>query len=224
LPEPHDPLELRPAALFILQNHDTRIHLVPKLIPLLQEPDSGLRLAVLSVVEQPDASQLPLLLLVGNDPDAKVRMELLRCLSQMGRSAIRAEAAVLKLCADSDIDVRLHAAWALWKITGQTNTAIPMLESAVSQDPGRDHRTVYQLVLMGDTAPFFVTTLVNSLANSNAGDRAIVCTLLGEIGPPAAAAIPALRRALQDPEAEVRRRAEVALGRIDPEHATTHSP
>jgi hypothetical protein len=225
LPEPYDPLALRSAALFVLRN-TASIHITPKLLPLLQKPDSALRLAVLSVIVKPDASQIPSLLLARDDPDAKVRREVLRCLSQIGHSATAAVSAVSELCADSDRDVRQDAAWTLWKITGQTNTTVPVLEELLSQqhDEDRRHQAAYDLLVMGDSAPTLVTTLINSLTNRQAGDRATVCSFLRDIGPPAAAAIPALRKALQDPEPEVRRRAEVALSRIDPEHAATPAP
>ena len=222
LPEPYDPLALRAAALFVLRN-SVRIHITPKLLPFLKEPDSGLRLAVLSVV-QPEAGQIPFLLLASDDPDAKVRREVMRCLSQIGPSAANAAPAVLQLCGDSNMDVRQDAAWVLWKITGQTNTAVPVLEGILDAAAGRNDVAAYHLLIMGDSAPFFVTTLINALTNSQAGDRAIVCSLLRDIGPPAAAAIPALRQALQDPEPEVRRNAEVALSRIEPQHAATHAP
>ncbi|HSY44229.1 MAG TPA: HEAT repeat domain-containing protein, partial [Candidatus Acidoferrum sp.] len=82
----------------------------------------------------------------------------------------------------------------------------------------------YHLRVMGDSSPFLVNTLANSLTNSQAGDRAIVCSFLGQIGPPAFAAIPALRKSLQDPEPEVRRCAEVALSKIEPSRPATNSP
>jgi HEAT repeat protein len=222
VPEPYDPLALRRAALFALQG-PVRIHISPKLLPLLKEPDSGLRLAVLSVV-QPEAGQIPFLLMADDDPDTNVRRAVLRCLSQLGPSASNAAPAVLKLCADSNSDVRADAAWVSWKITGQTNTAVPVLESVLGEAAGRNPAVAYHLLIMGDSTPFFVTTLINTLTNSQGGDRAITCSLLRDIGPPAVAAIPALRQALQDPEPEVRRRAEVALSRIDPAHAATHAP
>ncbi len=120
LPEPFDPLALRTAALFVLQSPGS-IDIAPKLLPWLKEPDFRLRLAILSVVSQPDASQIPFLLLAGDDPSVRVRSEVLRHLSQIGPSAARAAPAVLKHCGDSDLNVRQDAAWALWKITGQTN-------------------------------------------------------------------------------------------------------
>ncbi len=101
-----------------------------------------------------------------------------------------------------------------------------MLESTLTQnqdETSRD-RVAYHLLLMGDSAPLLVNTLISSLTNTEAGVRANVCSLLRDIGPPAAAAIPALRETLQDSVPEVRRRAEVALSRIDPEHVATNSP
>jgi HEAT repeat protein len=223
LPEPYDPLALRAAALMALEN-PVRIHIVPKLLPLLKEHDSGLRLAVLSVIVQPDASQIPFLLLAGDDPDAKVRREVLRCLSQIGLSASNAAPAVLKLCADSASAIRQDAAWTLWKITQQTNAAVPMLESDLRLPAAIDQSAAYHLLLMGDSSPFLVDTLIDALTNRKAGDRAIICSFLRDLGPPAAAAIPALRKAMHDPEPEVRRRAEVALTRIDPQQIATNSP
>jgi HEAT repeat protein len=215
------------AAVVVLQ-HSSSSQIISNLYPMLKEPDSGLRLAVLQAVANriPDAGQIPLLVLAGNDSDPYLRGEVWRRLSRMGASAASAAPAVLKLCADNNIDVRQDAAWTLWKITDRTNTAIPVLEDALSQnqDAARRHLAAYHLLIMGDSDSFFVTTLVNSLTNSQAGDRASVCTFLGEIGPPAATAIPALRKALHDSETEVRRRAEVALSTINPKHAATNSP
>jgi HEAT repeat protein len=226
-PYPNEPELLRMAAVVVFQ-HSPSNRIIPNLYPMLKKPDSALRLAVLLATTNriPDASQIPLLLLAGNDPDLSVRAEVWHRLSQMGAAATNAVLAVLELCADHNIDVRQEAAWALWKITHQTNNAVPVLESVLSQyeEAGRRHLAAYHLLVMGDSAPFFVTTLANSLTNSQAGDRATVCSFLGQLGPPAAAAAPALRKALQDPEAEVRRRAEVALTKIDPTHAATHAP
>jgi HEAT repeat protein len=227
LPIRDDPWELRMEAVIVFQ-HAAPNRPMPNLYEMLKEPDSGLRLAVLNATENriPDANQISLLLLAGNDPDTSVRQEVWHRLEHIGASASNALPFVLKLCSDDNINVRQDAAWALWNITGQTNTAVPVIESALSRSlsASRRHQMAYHLLMMGDSAPFFVATLVNSLTNNEAGDRVTVCSFLREIGPPASSAIPALRKALQDPEPEVRRRAEVALSRIDPEHAATNSP
>jgi HEAT repeat protein len=234
LPPPEDLQELRSAAGFVVLN-TSLIDIVPKLLPLLEEPDSELRLAVLQTVSNrigpPDASQISFLLLAANDSSPKVRAMALLCLSRMGRSATSAEPIALKLCADSDTGVRTYAASTLWKITGQTNKAVPVLEG-VLDDLGRKHDATNShwvacyLLEMGESDSSLVPIFINSLTNIHlrTGERMSACSCLGRIGPPAAAAIPALREALQDPDAEVRRRANAALSRIDPKRAVTHSP
>ncbi len=227
LPKPDEPALLQMAAVVVFQRSPSN-ELFPDLYPMLKEPDSAVRQAVLNATKDhnPDASQIPLLALAADDPDITVRTEVWRRLSRLGPAATSALPYVLKFCADHDPQVRQDAAWALWQITKQTNAAVPVLEDALSRnrDAGQRHLAAYHLLVMGDSGPTFVTALVDSLTNSQAGDRAAVCSFLGQIGRPAAAAIPALRKALQDPEPEVRRRAEVALSSIDPEHAATNSP
>ncbi len=227
LPKPDEPNLSQMAAVVVFQRAaSTRA--IPNLYPMLKEPDSGVRQAVLNAMKEriPNRDQIPLLVLAGNDPDPTVRRDVWNRLSQIGPAATNAVPVVLQLCADQNIDVRQDAAWALWQITRQTNTAALVLEGAVSQDPIAVHRhlAAYHLLVMGDSSRQFITALVDSLTNSQAGDRATVCTFLGQIIPPAVTAVPALRKTLQDPEPEVRRCAEVALSRIDPEHAATNSP
>jgi hypothetical protein len=221
LHKPDDPALLRMAAVIVLQ-HSTSNQIISDLYPLFKEPDSALRLAVLEATDNhtPDAAQLSLMVLAGNDPDAYLRSEFWRRLGKMGPSAASAAPAIENFCADQNINVRQDAAWTLWKITGHTNTAVPALEGALDQneDAGRRHSAAYHLLIMGDSSPLFVNTLINSLTNSQAGDRASVCTFLGEISPPPASAIPALQKALKDSDAEVRRCAGAALSRIDPQH------
>jgi HEAT repeats len=221
LPEPEEPNLLRMAAVVVLQRSSSS-QIISNLYPMLKEHDSSLRLAVLQAVENrvPDAGQLPFLVLAGDDPDPYLRSEVWRRLSSMGPSAASAAPDVLKLCTNNSSEVRQHAAWTLWRMTGQTNTAVPVLESILSQnqDANRSHLIAYHLLIMGDSDPFFVHTLIDALADGQTVDRAIICSFLGQIGPPAAAAIPALQKALHDPEAEVRRSAEVALSTIDAKH------
>jgi hypothetical protein len=227
LPMREQPGMLRMEAVIVFERR-APTQPMPDLYAMLKEPDSDLRLAVLDATRNraANASQLPLLILAARDPDMRVRSEVWRRLGRMGALADDSIPTLLKFCEDSNPDVRQEAAWALWNITGKTNIAITVTESVLSQrqDANSRHKMAYHLLMMGDSAPFFVTTLINSLTNSSAGDRAIICSFLGQIGPPAAAAIPGLRKALQDPEPEVRRRAEVALSRIEPEHSATNSP
>jgi hypothetical protein len=227
LPKPDEPALLQMSAVVVFQRSSTN-QPFPDLYPMLKESDSAVRQAVLNATKDhnPDASQIPLLALAANDPDITVRTEVWRRLSCIGPAATDALPYVIKFCADHDVQVRQDAAWALWQITKQTNAAVPVLEDALglNQDAGQRHSAAYHLLVMRDSGPAFVTALIDSLTNSQPGDRATVCTFLGQIGPPAAAAIPALRKVLQDPEPEVRRRAEVALNKIEPARAAARSP
>jgi len=196
LTQPNDPQTLRSAAELVLLNVPSS-QIAPKLLPLLKELDSAVRLAVLNSVQNfigpADIGQAPMVLLAAKDPDA---------------------------------DVRMRAALALWKITGQTNTAIPVLETTLNltQDAVRRHWAACYLLEMGKSDPLLTVIFMNSLTNGQPGVRMSACSCLGRIGPSAAAAIPSLRNALHDPQAEVRRRAEMALRAIDPKHAVTNSP
>ena len=67
--------------------------------------------------------------------------------------------------------------------------------------------------------PVLVSALIDWLTNNFTGDNRMgACNCLNQIGPPAAAAIPALRIALNDPDIMVRQQAKFALMSIDPEH------
>jgi HEAT repeat protein len=195
-PQPADHAELRSAAGLVLMNNPFD-DIVPKLLPLLATPDSGVRMAVFSAVQNrigpTDAGQVPVVLMAANDPD---------------------------------LDVRMEAAVALWKITGQTNTAVPILQSILVRQADARHRhwAACYLWEMRQADPLLIPTFIDSLTNRQAGIRMSACSCLGQIGPPATAAIPALRQALQDVDSEVRRRAKSALTRIDPQHPAADSP
>ena len=66
-------------------------------------------------------------------------------------------------------------------------------------------------------------TLMKALENPRVGVRGYAAWTLGEIGPKARAAIPALVKALGDSDADVRRLAAGALGEIGPEDTETLS-
>jgi hypothetical protein len=59
-----------------------------------------------------------------------------------------------------------------------------------------------------------VPDLIVLLGNEDIGSRNSACIALQDIGPAAAEALPALRKALDDPNATVRRFAQVAIDRI----------
>jgi len=190
LPRLHDPSTLRSASFLILFETGSG-QVVPKLLPFLKEPDSELRLRILQVGY-----------------------------NRLGPSNANQVRFVRLAANDTNLDVRMAAALALWQITSETNTTIPVLEGALRQDPNEERRlrAAGFLVAMGQSNSLVTTTLINSLTNDNAALRATACYHLGLLGPPVASAIPALREALNDPTPVVRQYAKSALSRIDPEH------
>lgn len=100
--------------------------------------DTSFRVEILSAVRQQvrpaDADLVPFLLLAAKDPSFNVRENAMVCLGRIGPSASNAVPIVQQLCSDSDVDVQIEAGWALWNITGQTNVAVPILESALSRN------------------------------------------------------------------------------------------
>ena len=230
LPQPSDdPRTLQLAAFSVVRSFPDS-PLFPKLPVLLKEADSEIRGEVLPLVYSrigpEDAGQIPFLLWAANDTNAIVRAEVLLCLSRIGRSATNAVPAVLKLCADKDMDVRMDAAQALWKITGQTNIAVPVLEGILSQENDAHclEWVTGFLLEMGKPAPSLISVLTNSLTGGRIEERLGACACLRHIGPLAAAAIPALRNALQDSNPQVRQRAKWALTGIVPEATAANSP
>jgi HEAT repeat protein len=150
LPQPYDPLELNLAASFVVLNyHESTI--VLKLLPLLRLRATDLRTEILSAVQDrigpADAGQIPAMLVAATDPSFTVREELMVCLGRIGRSATNAVPTIVKLCSDEDVDVRMEAAWALWNITGQTNIAAPVLESASPQNQLAHRRRLAAILL-----------------------------------------------------------------------------
>jgi hypothetical protein len=228
-PQPDESKTLRLAAVFVVLNSPAS-QIVPKVLPLLKDSDNRVSQAVeymaCAQISPPNSGQVPFLILACNDPNFFGRREALDALGRIGRSATSAVPILLNLCADKDMDVRINAAVALWRITGQTNQAVPVLEGllAQSQEWHSPHWAAIYLLQMGKSDPQWITALINSLTNGLRVERFGACALLSQIGPPAAAAIPALRRALQDPDAIVRKHAKWALIRIDPKHATADSP
>ena len=94
-----------------------------------------LRQAAVRIVEKsPLIGTAPNLVAMLKDPDPLLRTGVLQCLICIGRDASNAGPAVLQLCRDKDLNVRTDAALALWRITGQTNSAVLVLEDVLGQN------------------------------------------------------------------------------------------
>ena len=109
--------------------------------------------------------------------------------------------------ASEDDREALAAAYSL----GLAGEVSPLLDAFRSQDIGLRTMAAYGLVAAEAAA---VPALLRVLAQANAEDAARVIDVLGDIGPPACAALPALREALAHRDVNVRRYAVEAIGTV----------
>lgn len=70
--------------------------------------------------------------------------------------------------------------------------------------------------LLEDAASYEIQTLVRQLASRDEGKRLTAAKGLGKLGPTASGALPALSKALADPDADVRRAAVASIRQIAP--------
>jgi HEAT repeat protein len=193
---------------------------VPVLIALLDSPEAGTRATAAQVLGRGRASgpwalaALPALLRRLEDPDSNVRYSAMWSVRQMApQSAPVAVAGLTALLDSPSADTRAMAAASLASISPWSRPALPALLRRL-EDPDRDVRygagdAVQRLVY--DEAPGAVDGIVALLGSPNAGTRSLAATILGDIGPYAWPALPALLRCRDDPDKVVRGLAERAV-------------
>ena len=183
-----------------------------------------------------------------NDKDEDVRWHAARVLASIGSAADGAIPELVELLADAEPRVRWHAAHALGKIPAAGESAVePLIKAISDKDPHVRRAAVVALrtlkpdpsktlplliELLNTSEPEVVAQVLDTLAES--GDKAVpflqkaleddkgrywACLVIGEIGPPAKAAVPGLTKATTDKAPEVRMQALHALASIGPDSA-----
>jgi len=165
-------------------------------------------------------------------PDSDVRRAAAKGLSEMGPDAkASAPALVSALKNDKDLFVRRFAAQALGDVGAEPKTAVPAL-SAVLKEEDKKELVEAAVTSLGKMGPTAVPPLVDALKNKagaakkapkkgpvptdpTAFVRTKAAEALGNIGPGAKAAVPALIGALND--RDIRTEAAIALGNIGPD-------
>ena len=149
----------------------------------------------------------------GSDPDPPVRSA---CLLSLCRVAAADQAVpVLQqvLQKDAQAAVRGVAAVRLGKLGPPAAAAAPALADALADsDEGVRRKAADALAALGAAA---VTPAVGKLEAADAGVRRLAVFVLGKLGATAKPALDALRKRLQDPDAEVKQLAELAIERIE---------
>lgn len=146
-------------------------------------------------------------------PEEEVRAaagDVLKSLAVNDPSAVTALASGLR---QKDADARQTAARLLKEIGPAARPATAALcEALRDPDPVIRGRAGQALCRIGAPA---VPSLVAALGEQDVEVRRATASILGRIGPAAREALPALRRALQDPDAEVRLMAKEAQRKIE---------
>jgi len=208
-------------ALWKISRHRATL---PVLTRALDDEDYFTRVAAiqgLGVMGADAKSAIPVLLATfTNERDPLYRPLLRACvaraLGQMGAAAKPAVLELVRALEDSNHELRVAAAQALWQIE-KNPAAIPVLIRGLRDSLTRDKATD-ALGSIGPAAKAAVPYLVYSLRimdYSSSAEKA--ARALGQIGPAAKAAVPSLHEALHDFRPEVRRAAAEALRKIDPD-------
>jgi len=190
---------------------------VPALATALQDRTAAVRTAAVWALGQVGPAAAPerreLVRLLG-DGDPFVRAGAAYALGGIGSAAAPAVPALIARLADLDERVRWRAVDALGKI-GPRADSVELLAALVRETacPGRG-LAAEQLGRVGGAAHAAVPDLIEATSDARPDVRWRAVWALGQIGPDAAPAVPALRTALAD--ADVRWRAAEALGEIGP--------
>jgi HEAT repeat protein len=158
------------------------------------------------------------------DPDPDYRREVQLALAAIGPGAAPATDALVKsLNADKQNDrVKYTACVALGRIGPKAAAALPSLEKGLkSDDPVMRLASMWAIfrIKPGDkaVAAAAVPLLITGLDHEKEAVREEIAVSLGDIGPAASAAVPALTKTLQDSSPAVRAAAEAALKKIKAE-------
>jgi HEAT repeat protein len=162
-------------------------------------------------------------------PDTPAQVKAAEALGQIGRPAAAATAALTDLLKAADPAVKAHAAIALWRVTGQAEPVVPVLAMALPEPALRRPTSPpllpqVQMPGMGSLGyrgpgPIYYSM---SLPPTAFGEPVVLLVIrtLGDIGPVARPAAPALRAVQDDPDANVREAAAEALKKVEPDADT----
>ena len=158
---------------------------------------------------------------LGFDFDPRVRSRAARALGWMGPDAALAVPALVRTLRDDVSAVRRDAAWALGRVGPAAAPAVAALARALGDDfTDVGQAAARALAALGPDAGGAVRPLIAALRDRHLATDAAMA--LGEIGPPARAALPKLRALARGTNAALAEVAKEAMRNIEAEPETRH--
>ena len=227
----HDPnLGTRPAALTALGK--VRIDPkkgIPALLEALDDPSPQIRSAALEGLSEYGAAAketVPRIVALLEDKNHGTAAVAAIALGRLGTNAQSAVPALIKALDIAEDGLCNNAANALGKFGPAARPAIPALEKVLQHSRGTEKLNAAFSLWRIDGRTDVVPILIKRLESQAAWDpmerlspqntRSFMLDVLGEIGPPAKAAVPLLQQMLQTAEPSLHAEIQTALERITP--------
>ncbi|MDB6111642.1 MAG: repeat-containing protein [Pedosphaera sp.] len=183
--------------LYLKELHPEADLVMPDLGAFLRDRDGQVReMAAFMIIDYRKQAKPALASLIEtvNDPDRQTRLFVIWTLGLIGAEA-KAAVPMLESCLE-DKEVRIDAAFALWRIDRQTNVALRILPEAILSNGD----AAYELGKLGPAAMEVVPALINATAQSENNVRFCACDALWKIDPKQVPIIVgALTELLKDP-------------------------
>jgi HEAT repeat protein len=204
---------------------------VPHLSEALRDPDGTVRWAAADALNRfgPEAARAaPALIAAVDDPELTVRSAAIDALASIGLKAKAALPILNRLTQDNGSPLRGSSAAALYHIDRrQAQAAIPVFIDELKQSDTRLrwHALYYLRKMIRDAKEAIpVPSLIDALGDRDFGVRGMAAWVLGEIGPRAEPAVPALVKALTVNDVWMRTASAPALVKILGTKATMAIP
>jgi HEAT repeat protein len=152
------------------------------------------------------------------DKDDQLVSDAALALAAIGPDAAKAVPALSGLLAKPDAGCRYAAALALGRIGAASKSAVPALQKQIGKEPMISIASVWAIKRIDPAnrslAPAAVPVLNKLVTAKDEILRVQAAGALGDLGPEARDAVPALKKLLDDPNEEVRRTAADSLAKI----------
>jgi len=189
--------------LLVAIGPESRRQALPAFVEALESDDPRIRLTgsgKLASLGAEAVTALPQLITALDDEELGVKRNAVHTLGKIGPEARAAVPKLKKLTEEQDI-TRCMAAFSLWQITGEDNPSVAILTTALEEADGKNdavkqNNVIGYLERIGSGAAPAIPLLIRALgSDSSYNIRCGAARALGNIGPAAKDAAPALKEA-----------------------------